>query len=181
VRGQQQQSPGNVDGRLDAVAVPTDGLLWSAGPDAALCLSDGNCTQIATGSTSVLEVDALLEVLDAAPWTGGKNNAGGNCTAQIVSAHTDQTQILASLLCNCPIRCPAVAAPISSELDNNSNLSSSADLLPVEQQKELDRLKHNRGFWLYFILRIIASGSLATSFSMFVSFLGFHPQLIFKT
>ncbi len=39
------------------------------------------------------------------------------------------------------------------------------------KQKELDRLKHNRGFWLYFILRIIASGSLATtSFSMFVSF-----------
>jgi hypothetical protein len=146
-----------------------------------LCLSNGNCTQIATGSTSVLEMDALLEVLDVTSWTGGENNTGGNCTAQIVSAQTDQTRIPASLLCNCPIRCPAVAAPISSELDNNSSLSSSADLLPVEQQKELDRLKHNRGFWLYFILRIIASGSLATSFSMFVSFLGFHPQLIFKT
>jgi hypothetical protein len=136
-----------------------------------LCLSNGNCTQIATGSTSVLEMDALLEVLDVTSWTGGENNAGGNCTAQIVSAQTDQTRIPASLLCNCPIRCPAVAAPISSELDNNSSLSSSADLLPVEQQKELDRLKHNRGFWLYFNLRIIASGSLATtSFSIFVSF-----------
>jgi hypothetical protein len=144
-----------------------------------LCLSNGNCTQIATGSTSVLEMDALLEVLDAASWTGGKNNAGGNCTAQIVSAQTDQTRIPASLLCNCPIRCPAVAAPISFELDNNSSLSSSADLLPVEQQKELDRLKHNRGFWLYFILRIIASGSLATSFSMFVSFLGFSSAIDF--
>jgi hypothetical protein len=115
----------------------------------------------------------LLEVLNVTPWTGGENNDVGNCTTQIViSAQTDQTRISASLLCNCPIRCPAVAAPISPELDNNSSLSiSSADLLPVEQQKELDRLKHNRGFWLYFILRIIASGSLATtSFSMFVSF-----------
>jgi hypothetical protein len=100
-----------------------------------LCLSDGNCTQIATGSTSVLEMDALLEVLNVTPWwTGGENNDVGNCTAQIVSAQTDQTRIPASLLCNCPIRCPAVAAPISSELDNNSSLSSSADLLPVEQQ-----------------------------------------------
>jgi hypothetical protein len=32
-----------------------------------LCLSDGNCTQIATGSTSVLEMDALLEVLNVTP------------------------------------------------------------------------------------------------------------------
>jgi hypothetical protein len=126
-----------------------------------LCLSDGNCTQIATGSTSVLEMDAVLQVLDAIP-----SGDGGNCTTQIVSAQTDQTRIPASLLCNCPIRCPAIAAPIS-EL-NNSISKNGADL-SVEQQKqqdEMERMKHNKGFWLYFILRIIASGSLATSFSM---------------
>ncbi len=56
-----------ITGNVDAVAVPADGLPWSAGTWMQLCLSDGNCTQIATGSTSVLEMDALLEVLNVTP------------------------------------------------------------------------------------------------------------------
>lgn len=133
-----------------------------------LCLADGNCTQIAIGSTSMLEMDALLEVV---PTTSLDGDHHGNCTAHIVNAQTDQTRNPASLLCNCPIRCPAMAAPMSSDLNNatTTTTTTTTNGLSVEeqqQQKENERVKHNRGFWLYFILRIIASGSLATSFSM---------------
>lgn len=124
-----------------------------------LCLTDGNCTQIATGSTSLLEMDALLEVV---PLVNMDHH--GNCTAHIVSAQTDQTRNPAALLCNCAIRCPAMAAP--SDLNSSSGLT----MEELQQLKENERIKHNRGFWLYFILRIIASGSLATSFSMSVLF-----------
>ena len=104
-----------------------------------LCLSDGNCTQIAIGSTSVLEMDAILDALPS---------DGGNCTAQIVSVQTDQTPIAASLLCNCPVRCPAIAA-----ISETSNATS-------DGISEMDRINHNKGFWLYFILRHLFYRSL---------------------
>ncbi len=121
----------------------------------SLCLNDGNCTQIAIGSTSRLEMDVLFEVLQT------DNEGHSNFTARIVTAQTDQTRQPASLLCNCPIRCPALASPMSL-------LESNITDLPAEKlaEKEAERLKHNKGFWLYFVLRVIASGSLATSFSM---------------
>lgn len=117
----------------------------------SLCLPDGNCTQITIGSTSRLEMDVLLEVMEP-------SSEGGDCKAHIVNAQTDQTPRPAWLLCNCPIRCPAVASPFES--------NSSQVFDDQHQDLEAELSKHNRGFWLYFVLRVIASGSLATSFSM---------------
>lgn len=122
----------------------------------SLCLPDGNCTQIAIGSTSKLEMDVSLAFLKA---EANHNGTAEDCQARIVSAQTDQTRDPATFLCNCNIRCPAVAAP---NLLNMNNTISEEQLQRLEQERQ----KHNRGFWLYFVLRVIASGSLATSFSM---------------
>lgn len=117
-----------------------------------LCSSSGNCTQISTKSASVLNVELVLEdVMD------GKDN--NTCTAKVVALHTDQESLPTTLLCNCLIQCPLTLAispePFDEELFNATSVL-----------KESERLKHNQGFWIYFMLRLLASASLATSFSM---------------
>lgn len=120
----------------------------------SLCLLDGNCTQITIGSTSSLEMDVLLETIPS--------QSDDNCTRLIVNAKTDQTGQPAWLLCNCSIRCPVIASAIISP-ESNISIETNVDLLEI---REAERLKHNRGFWFYFVFRIFASGLLSTSFSM---------------
>ncbi|KAI9554090.1 hypothetical protein GHT06_019362 [Daphnia sinensis] len=120
-----------------------------------LCSPSGNCTQITNKSTSKLEVELVLETL----LTDTKGIAG-ECTARILALRTDQTPLPSALLCNCLIQCPLTLMTSST-----SNQEPVDDALS-DEMKENDRLKHNRGFWMYFILRILASSSLATSFSM---------------
>lgn len=118
-----------------------------------LCSPLGNCTQITTKSTSKLEVELDLGVISA-------TNDKDACNAEIVAMHTEQTPFPSTLLCNCLIQCrlTLLSPP---ELLDEALLNSTAI------SKESDRLKHNKGFWIYFFLRIFASGSLATSFSMY--------------
>ena len=69
-----------------------------------------------------------------------------NCTAQSVT--TCQP---------CSIQCP-----IKMKLTSKDE----KDL----EQKENDRRRHQRGFWIYFMFRIAASSTLAAAFSMLASF-----------
>ena len=133
-----------------------------------LCSPLGNCTQIATKSTLQLEVELVLEVVS----TDNKDT----CTAQIVSLHTDQIPVPSTLLCNCLIQCPLMLM-IPPELPADHEMLNATDNVSVIE--ESDRLKHNRGFWIYFFLRILASGSLATSFSMYViTYIAYSPSII---
>jgi hypothetical protein len=79
---------------------------------------------------------------------------------RIVTLQTDQTPLSAALLCNCLIQCPLTLLMPTDTVDQELNFTLDDAI------KETKRIKHNRGFWIYFILRILASGSLATSFSM---------------
>lgn len=121
-----------------------------------LCTPAGNCTQITTKSTSKLEVELVLEAD-----IKGITTKDNEYTARIMGLQTDQTPLPTTLLCNCPIQCPlTLLTPTDPSIDKEFNSTSD------ELTKENERIKHNRGFWIYFILRILASGSLATSFSM---------------
>lgn len=119
----------------------------------SLCFTDGNCTQIPIELSSRFQMDVSLEVLQLP--------GDDNCTTRVVSAKTDQNHQPAWLVCNCSMDCPVVVSRFSQE--SNSSTETTIDFVEI---KEAERLKHNRGFWLYFIFRIFASGSLATSFSM---------------
>ncbi len=114
-----------------------------------LCTPAGNCTQITTKSTSKLEVELVLTTTTT------------DTEYRIVALQTDQTPFSAALLCNCLIQCPLTLFTPTDSVDRELNNLTSDDAI-----KETERIKHNRGFWIYFILRILASGSLATSFSM---------------
>lgn len=121
----------------------------------SLCLSSGNCTQITNKSTSKLELELVLEaaVLD-------DENGVHSCSAQVATLQTEQTPFPSTMLCNCRIQCPLTLVSIPEPFDEELNNATSIQFM------ESERLKHNRGFWIYFFLRILASGSLATSFSM---------------
>lgn len=121
-----------------------------------LCSPAGNCTQITSKSTSKLEVELVLEAM-----LTFSNGISDECTARIVALRTDQTPLPSALLCNCLIECPLTLVTSVTTFDHESLDTASSDEI-----KENERLKHNRGFWKYFILRILASSSLATSFSM---------------
>ena len=121
-----------------------------------LCTPAGNCTQITTKSTSKLEVELVLGPVLA----GNKDRRTAETEHRIVALQTDQTPLSATLLCNCLIQCPLTLFTPTEPIDQELNFTSDDAI------KETERIKHNRGFWMYFILRILASGSLATSFSM---------------
>lgn len=121
-----------------------------------LCTPAGNCTQITTKSTSKLEVELVLR-----PSTLPDIKDRPTITEyRIVTLQTDQTPLSAALLCNCLIQCPLTLLMPTDTVDQELNFTLDDAI------KETERIKHNRGFWIYFILRILASGSLATSFSM---------------
>lgn len=113
--------------------------------------TEKNCTQITSKSTAVLSLELVLEFESI-------ENEETDCKVPITSITTEHSIEPSIMLCNCLIQCPVVLTPPSEREEiNNSTLI---------ELKELERQKHNRGFWIYFFLRIMASGSLATSFSM---------------
>ncbi|EFX74053.1 hypothetical protein DAPPUDRAFT_252370 [Daphnia pulex] len=66
-----------------------------------------------------------------------------------------------SLSCDCPLQCSALMMqpllPACSAKDDDSSLSTADNY---------DYAKHNKGFWLYLFLRIMAMATLGTSFTM---------------
>ena len=120
-----------------------------------LCFNNDNCTtQIATSSTSELEMEFQIFVIE--------NQV--NCSAWIDEIHIDQASSWsATLLCSCPVKCPITVKSLPDlaaagqlvEDDFNWTLSSS-------NQHE----KHKAAFAMYFLLRIGASSSLAAALSM---------------
>lgn len=66
-----------------------------------------------------------------------------------------------SLSCDCPLQCSALMIqpllPACSAKDDDSSLSTADNY---------DYAKHNKGFWLYLFLRIMAMATLGTSFTM---------------
>lgn len=79
-----------------------------------------------------------------------------NCTARV----HEIMETPSSLVCDCLIQCPAKLKLASQVAQEKSN----ATLIKLQAA---DRLKHQQGFWTYFVLRIIASSTLAASFSMY--------------
>ena len=76
-------------------------------------------------------------------------------SAQSQSPLLDNSTITkVSMTCECPMRCPAT-------LIHPKNSCSTNQTAP-----EYDYAKHNRGFWLYLIIRILATASLGTSWVM---------------
>ena len=124
-----------------------------------LCSPLNNCTQITSTSTSKLDVELVLESI--APVDGHREI----CKALVAEMTTDQTPFPGNMLCNCLIRCPVTLMRSPDVEDGQSFLNDSLDT----SREEEERSNHNRAFWIYFILRIIATGSLATSFSMQVA------------
>lgn len=107
-------------------------------------LDDGNCSSVALDSQK--EVGLSFQFLET------DEEDVGNCTALTVTG--SKTSNSSTLICNCLIKCPLKLQPSSSP---NATISN---------QKEADRLRHQRGFWIYFMLRILASATLAAAFSM---------------
>lgn len=84
------------------------------------------------------------------------NNAS-NCLFPVNQLVLSNTSERAVLNCDCPIKCPALI------VQNNSLFASQESLQLTEN---FDNYNHNRGFWLYLIIRILATASLGTSFTM---------------
>ena len=96
---------------------------------------------------------------------GSESDGSHNCTARIfaganVKSADDNLTSSSALLCKpCSVQCPMRIKLIPTD---------EKELEIAALQKENDRARHQRGFWIYFMLRIIASSTLAAAFSMFV-------------
>lgn len=143
-----------------------------------LRLDPANCIHTCAENSDERDVQFCLEE-DAGCRTLGKTvhlkmslsdsqknepDVGGSCSMSIdkmMLFDTAQSPLLenstitkVSLTCACPMRCPAT-------LVQPQNSCSMNDTAP-----EYDHAKHNRGFWLYLVIRILATASLGTSWVM---------------
>ncbi|KAK4009736.1 major facilitator superfamily domain-containing protein 6 [Daphnia magna] len=76
---------------------------------------------------------------------------------QLLLSNSTQT----TLDCDCPIQCPLrISQTWSSTCSTNNDTYSSSKL------DEYDYAKHRTGFWLYLFIRILATATLGTSFTM---------------
>ncbi len=101
------------------------------------------CNKILMNSQTKLDMTSFEIVLDYYYL-----NEEENCTAQIVANCQP-----------CSVQCP---------MKMKLKSKDEKEIEDAENQKENDRKRHQRGFWIYFLFRIIASSSLAAAFSMFV-------------
>ena len=82
------------------------------------------------------------------------------CSFPVNQLFLSNSSQVAVLHCGCPIQCPAlmtIQTAWRSCLTTNETLPSKDDY---------DHVKHRRGFWLYLIIRILATAALGTSFTM---------------
>ena len=118
-----------------------------------LCYSQDNCNSVDLLDSSEqpdLEMEFELFVVE--------NETV--CTAWMVEVQVNHASAPANLLCNCPVRCPlTVRLPFSMG-------TFPEDDEEIIKNRTLHDLKHKHGFGTYFMLRILASSSLAATFSM---------------
>lgn len=111
-----------------------------------MCFSTGNCTNLFEQSTASF----MLEGLDVP-------NEVPEASFKLVEVYAESKS--GTILCNCLTACPVNISLPEQPLDEEL-------LSAILQRKEAERIKHNRGFWLYFFVRILASGSVSVAFSM---------------
>lgn len=119
---------------------PSSGML--------LCSTVENCTRIASSSppTDIAMDFQLLVTQD-----------GDNCSVWMVDVEVAESSLPpAALFCNCETRCPVTVKLPFILSDNDADVN----------QTLLDETKHQQGFGVYFLVRIVASSSLAATFSM---------------
>lgn len=116
-----------------------------------MCLSTGNCTEL-TQHTST--VSFMLAGMDSSV-----EGAPRGSSFELLEVNVETSTIAGTVLCNCLTSCPITIALPEKALDEEL-------LAAIEERKEAERIKHNRGFWMYFFMRVLASGSVSVAFSM---------------
>ncbi len=137
---------------------------------AMIRLMPSECTQSCNGSTNSTELCLATDAIDCFPLEEGvllqlglENkslpiSSSDFCSFSVNHLFLSNSSQAATLDCGCPIQCPAfmIQSWLSCPTENEN--STSEDVY--------DHYKHQRGFWLYLIIRILATASLGTSFTM---------------
>lgn len=119
-----------------------------------LCYSQDNCILVdLLDSTEQPDLELEFEIFVVENET--------ECTAWMVDVQVNHGSTPANLICNCPVSCPVtVRLPFSIGTDPED------DDEIINNRTLQNDLKHKHGFGTYFMLRILASSSLAATFSM---------------
>lgn len=127
---------------------------------------DKSCKQIPLDSQRTLDLKFKMST-DYLNEGSNESEDGQNCTAKIVAngakfIRGGNSTSSSTFLCRpCSIQCLMRIKMVSTK---------EKELEDAAIQKEADRSKHQRGFWIYFMFRIVASSTLAATFSMLANF-----------
>lgn len=132
-------------------------------------LMSSECIQSCNGTTSSIDLCLATDTFDCYDLDGGvllqlglENQSlpsSNPCTIpvnEIILKNSSQSTVIG---CDCPIECPAFMTDPSWISCPTINETSP----PTE---EFDHAKHRRGFWIYLVVRVLATASLGTSFTM---------------
>ena len=122
------------------------------------------CVQLCNGTAVGVDLCLLTDSTDCYRSNDGgvflkldvANRTSDLCTLPLNQISIRNSSQIATLSCECPVQCPAMttepwlSCPAGSDLPN----------------EDYDHYKHQRGFWFYLIIRILATASLGTSFTM---------------
>lgn len=131
-----------------------------------MCFGMGNCSDLIDETVSsvsfmLAEADEKMAMREVA------QTNEYSLSYELLDVYTESSAQSGTILCSCLASCPVTISLPEEPLDE-------ATLNATLQLKEAERIKHNRGFWLYFFFRILASGSVSVAFSMYVNpFSGF--------
>lgn len=134
-------------------------------------LMSSECVQSCNGTTSSIDLCLATDDTDCYDMDGGvllqlglgneslSNSSSDLCTIPVNEIMLKNSSQSAVLGCDCPIECPAfITDPswISCPILNETSPST----------EEFDHAKHQRGFWTYLVIRVLATAALGTSFTM---------------